>query len=324
MSSVKPLLMEKPQYFEGAHDDIERFLGDCKTYFEVFRYQYRQHPALMVVFATSLLRGEAQDWWVHLCDTYDYTPEGTGDYDDDAPFNGGNRYRFLDWDEFTRLVCEQFRDPAIELIHEKKMGELRMTGPTYLFFRKMEREAKLANRLEDQGPRSVLVEAVWKGIPRDYSRIIADIGFAIPGTYTEWKTRIITMYEERTKDGVYAKTHFEPRRDDRRPFQGQKPNTATSSRPAAGGVTSSPTVKQNDRPRDDRGKWYTPRGADAQMQIDAQRSQLMSEGRCFRCRKKGHLSKDCPEKTAGHQVRAIEATPTEPPKDSQTKGEAEK
>ncbi len=37
MSDVKPLLMEKPQYFEGAHDDIERFLGDCKTYFETFR-----------------------------------------------------------------------------------------------------------------------------------------------------------------------------------------------------------------------------------------------------------------------------------------------
>ncbi len=36
MSDVKPLLMEKPQYFEGAHDDIEHFLGDCKTYFEVF------------------------------------------------------------------------------------------------------------------------------------------------------------------------------------------------------------------------------------------------------------------------------------------------
>ncbi len=110
------------------------------------------------------------------------------------------------------------------------MGELRMTGPAYLFFQKMEREAKLANRLDDQSARSVLVEAVRKGIPRDYSRIIADIRFAIPRTYPEWKTRIITMYEERTKDGVYAKTHFEPRRDNRRPFQGQKPNTATSSR----------------------------------------------------------------------------------------------
>ncbi len=37
MSEIKPLLMEKPQYFEGAHDDIEWFLGDCQTYFETFR-----------------------------------------------------------------------------------------------------------------------------------------------------------------------------------------------------------------------------------------------------------------------------------------------
>ncbi len=36
MSEVKPALMEKPEHFEGAHDNIERFLGDCLTYFEVF------------------------------------------------------------------------------------------------------------------------------------------------------------------------------------------------------------------------------------------------------------------------------------------------
>ncbi len=257
--------MEKPQYFKGAHDDIKRFLGDCKTYFETFRYQYMQHPALMVVFASSLFRGEVQDWWVHLRDEYDYTPEGTGDYDDDdteAPFNGGTRYQFPNWEEFARLVRKQFRDPAIELVHEKKMGELRMTGPAYFFFWKMEREAKLANRLSDQSNHSVLVEAVRKGIPRDYSRTIANIGFAIPRNYSEWKARILTMYKECTKDGVYAQTHFEPRRDDRRPQQGQKTNTATSSRPAAGGATSSSSAKQNDRPRDDKGKWYTPRGAD--------------------------------------------------------------
>ncbi len=168
------------------------------------------------------------------------------------------------------------------------------------------------------------MEVVRKGIPHDYSCIIADIGFAILCTYPKWKTCIIMMYEERTKDGVYAKTHFEPRRDDRRPFQGQKPNTATSSKPAAGGTTSSSPAKQNDWPRDDKGKWYTPRGADAQMQVDAQRSKLMSEGRCFRCQKKGHMSKDCPEKTVGHQVRTVEAAPMEPPKDSQTKDEAGK
>ncbi len=49
------------------------------------------------------------------------------------------------------------------------MGEIRMTGPAYLFFQQMEREAKLANRLDDQSERGVLVQAVQKGIPRDYS-----------------------------------------------------------------------------------------------------------------------------------------------------------
>ncbi len=86
MSKVKPLLMEKPEHFEGAHDDIERFLGDCKTYYEVFRRHYMQHPTLMIVFASSLLRGAAKDWWVHLHDEFDYNPDTT---DGDAPFNGG-------------------------------------------------------------------------------------------------------------------------------------------------------------------------------------------------------------------------------------------
>ncbi len=184
----------------------------------------------------------------------------------------------------------------------------------------MEREAKLANRLEDQSDRGVLVEAVRKGILRDYSRTIANIGFRFPRNYSKLKTRILTMYEERTKDGVYTQTHFEPH-DNRRPQVNQKSNTATSSsKPAAGGATSSPLAKQNDRPRDAR-EWYMPKGADAQMQIDVQRSKLVSKGRCFRCQKKGHLSKDCPEKTVGHQVRAIEAKPMAPPKDSQLKVE---
>ncbi len=93
MSEVKPLLMDKPKYFEGAHDDIERFLGDCVTYFKVFRWHYMQHPALMVVFASSLFRGPAKDWWVHLRDEYKYNPDTTDNYNnnnkEEAPFNGG-------------------------------------------------------------------------------------------------------------------------------------------------------------------------------------------------------------------------------------------
>ncbi len=103
----------------------------------------------MVVFATSLFGGVAKDWWVHLRNEYEYHPEEDNE-DDNAPFNGGPRYRFPDWEEFSRLVREQFCDPTIELIHERKMGEIKMMGPAYLFFRQMEREAKLAQQLDDQ------------------------------------------------------------------------------------------------------------------------------------------------------------------------------
>ncbi len=104
-----------------------------------------QHPAYMVAFTSSLLEGPAKDWWVHLHDESEYTPtDDNEDKDEDPPFDGGPLYRFPDWESFCSLVREEFRDPTIELVHEKKMGELRMTRPTYLFFRQMEREAKLA------------------------------------------------------------------------------------------------------------------------------------------------------------------------------------
>lgn len=36
ISKVKPVLMDKPEPFQGDHNDIERFIGDCVTYFKVF------------------------------------------------------------------------------------------------------------------------------------------------------------------------------------------------------------------------------------------------------------------------------------------------
>ncbi len=71
--------------------------------------------AYTVVFATSLFRGPAKDWWVHLHDEYVYTPDDNNNNNEDnnegLPFNGGPHYRFPDWDEFCHLVWEQFRDP---------------------------------------------------------------------------------------------------------------------------------------------------------------------------------------------------------------------
>ncbi len=138
VNEVKPILMEKPEPFEGAHDNIERFLGDCLTYFKVFRRRFMQHPAYMVVLATSLFKGEAKDWWVHLRDEYVHVPDEEEEEEEEVPFDGGPRYRFPDWEKFTEMVREQFRDPAIELVHEKRMNKVKMMGPAYQFFRQLE------------------------------------------------------------------------------------------------------------------------------------------------------------------------------------------
>lgn len=62
---IKPILVKVPEYFKGEHDDMERFFGDCITYFEGHRKYFQNLPSLMVPFAASHFTGDAKSWWVH-------------------------------------------------------------------------------------------------------------------------------------------------------------------------------------------------------------------------------------------------------------------
>ncbi len=62
---VKPILMKVPDPFEGEHDDMDPFIGDCNTYFEVFQHQFMGVSSFMVVFTTSLFAKRTKDWWTH-------------------------------------------------------------------------------------------------------------------------------------------------------------------------------------------------------------------------------------------------------------------
>ncbi len=220
---MKPTF-ERPAKFKGEHDDIDRFLGDCAMYFELFRHIFAGVPSLMVVSAASLLEGVAQDWWVDHRETYLYTPDPDDDDDDLV------RYRYPDWTTFCELVRARFRDPAVEEVHEKRMGELKMTGTAVQFFQKVEREAKLAALLHDTGPRGSMVRAVRQGVPTYYTRLITSLGFGIPVSYAGWKERILQMYMEQEKDRVYNQTHGIT---DKKPQWGAKSGNAPGKTPTA-------------------------------------------------------------------------------------------
>lgn len=57
--------MKTPNPFKGEHDDMDHFIGDCNTYFEVHWHQFRGVSSFMVVFATSFFEDCTKDWWTH-------------------------------------------------------------------------------------------------------------------------------------------------------------------------------------------------------------------------------------------------------------------
>lgn len=219
----------------------------------------------------------------------------------------GPHYRYPRWDDFTEEFQEQFRDVTTELTHEKRMGEMKMgNDPAHVYFRKLEREAKLANRLTDQSECGMLVLAVRKGILHSYGQVIANIGFGIPCTYPQWKQRILQMYDEREKQKVFDQTQGH---EDHHMPSSQKQTTATSTHKSAGGLTSFSATKMtgDGKAQESGGRWVTPTGADARMQVD--RKKYMSEGWCFTCHELGHISKDCSKKKL--KVRAVETVAEE-------------
>ncbi|SJL18927.1 uncharacterized protein ARMOST_22529 [Armillaria ostoyae] len=232
----------------------------------------------MTTFATSYLKGPAKDWW----------------------------FRLPNFKEFVSLLTAQYRDPAVEEVHEKKMFELRMeNGAATTYFQELEKLAKLAGQQRDEGERGVLVKAVRLGVPESFTRFIAFQGHGVPQTYTQWKARIIAMHEERQKKWAFDQVTSSGPCDSCPPQKGSS-NTATSHN-KTGGATSPSLAKptSNAAPRDAAsGKWMTFAGRGEPMDI----GKLHAEGRCFRCKEKGHLGKDCPKKQEFKDIRSVYTT----------------
>ncbi|SJL17960.1 uncharacterized protein ARMOST_21531 [Armillaria ostoyae] len=112
---IKPIMVKPPLPFDGQYNDIERFIGNCFTYFKVFA-SFFQVPSSRVTFAVSHLEGNAKTWWVHTCQEF-----WCDDDDDLEP----PRFRLPSWWEFVSLLTVQFHDPASEEVHERRMFDLR-------------------------------------------------------------------------------------------------------------------------------------------------------------------------------------------------------
>ncbi len=296
---VKPILLKLPTLFKGEHDDIDQFIGDCLTYFETFRHYFHGIQSMIVVFTALHFEGPTQDCWVHHREVY-----WTEDEDDEEP----PWYRYPRWTKFVKQINDQFHDPAIEEVHEKKMYELRMgNNPATVYFQKLEQEAKLAGWQDDKSEHGTMVCAIWAGVPISYTSFITNIGIGILCTYGDWKEHILLMYKEHQQKWVYNQTHGNDQCSDKKSGNQKQITTTSSNKNTTGGTTSSSTNKMagEGKGHDSAGRWATYGGAGRPMDID--RVKHMSEGLCFICHKKGHISKNCLDKMKKVEVHAVEA-----------------
>ncbi|PBK70289.1 hypothetical protein ARMSODRAFT_1017840 [Armillaria solidipes] len=179
-------------------------------------------------------------------------------------------------------------------------------GTATTYFQELKKLAKLVGRRRDEDERGVLVKAVRLGVSESYTKFIAFLGHRVPQTYTQWKARIIAMHKERQKKWAFDQVTGSGFCNSHPPLKGS--STTATSHAKAGGVTSSTTAKPTSSapPQDRQGRWQlvkmtTYHGVGEPMDI----SMLRREGKCFRCHKKGHLSKDCLDKKEYKDIRLL-------------------
>lgn len=144
------------------------------------------------------------------------------------------------------------------------MGKLRMGNePARMYFRRLEREAKLANQWNDKTNRGPLVQASRQGVPSGYTSIIANISIGISWDYSEWKEWILLMYKKRQRKLAYDQAHGNDQHANKRQPGNQKQTTATSSnKNITGGMTSSLAGKTTGDSKgcDSGGRWVPVKG----------------------------------------------------------------
>ena len=208
------------------------------------------------------------------------------------------------------MVAAQFRSLAVEEQHEQEMNDLRMgNGSANDYFQELERLAKLAGRRTEEEDRGIMVRVVRRGVPYSYIKMIGDMGDNVPDTYPRWKVRISKMYEERQKQYIIQKMLTHDNRPDDRPSPKTGSPHSNPSKPAgATSTTPAKTMGGGGGPNRDAstGKWVpvkstTYAGQGQPMEIDW----LRKEGRCYRCKEKGHLSRDCPKRKEFKDIHSV-------------------
>jgi Retrotransposon gag protein/Zinc knuckle len=263
------LRLKDPDLFYGrTKDDVDRWLFQIEQY---LRAAGENDDAYRVAYAASLLRGRALAWWEKMVKQNAST---------------GIDESNCSWKQFVEGLKFTFTSPNKSQRARDRLDVLtqRTSAADYA-----NRFDALVYEIEDMGDAEIL-NAFWRGLKSDIKTFIT-LGKR-PDNYEALVARAIEVDEllfgNRSRFPIQMSGYGMQQPMNANRIQGPVPmqlgTLVNVGRHAASSLKGGPQP-QAPIHREYKLQKLTPE----------EKERMTKEGRCFRCREKGHLSKDCPK-----------------------------
>ena len=283
---------QQPTLFDGDRKKSEAFMQEWTIYRGINRFTPQMtNPFSRILMFLSFIKGDKVHEWTQA------QLRWAVDYVAQAPGNDNHEYV---WDTVADAFFRAFTNITREVDAQTDIKTLKMKGDHGLddYISTFERLARLGGyNLTDRAVIDMFVD----GLPNSLAINVAK--FNNPRTFNEWKRGAV----EHHTTYLWIKSRFH-KKSETRPTQDQWKKAFT---------------KKGDDAMDTTPGRVKARATNTRPPLnDDEREKLRKEGRCFRCRKQGHLSRYCPEKASQarsnpqeeeSEEETIQATTSKPP-----------
>ena len=284
---------QQPTIFDGDRQKSEAFMQEWNIYWGINRFTPQMvNPFSRVLMFLSFIKGDKVHEWTQA------QLRWAVDYVAQAPGNDNHEYL---WDTVADAFFRAFTNITREVDAQTNIKTLKMKGDHGLddYISTFERLARLGGyNLADKAVIDMFVD----GLPNSLAINVAK--FNTPRSFDEWKRGAV----EHHTTYLWIKSRFHNKKSETRPTQDQWKRVFT---------------KKGDDAMDTTPGRVKARATNTRPPLnDEECEKLRKEGRCFRCRKQGHLSRYCPEKPSqargnpqeeDSENETIQATTSKPP-----------
>ena len=264
------MIGKEPEIFMGDQDKVEEFMTSWSVYHGINKQtRVMNNPMSQTMLFFGYLRGPKMHLWIKKISAQLDRHLRTGGRDTDEWI----------WDTMNNDFAQNFQDVMSRERGEKKLFELRMEkGELDEYTSQFQQLAELAGYYEQTG---MICHRYFQGLPKGLQESM--ITFEPTRHYQNLDDWIEGAIRQHSKYLTYqsyfgGRKNFNPRSPNQRPTRQQW---------------------QQGFARNSNAMDTTPGRTRAQAALtNDERATLRQEGKCFKCCKKGHMSRDCPDRAS--------------------------